>query len=160
MRSLVPFAFLCVVLAALIMVAESNHQGPAMAPSPHAGHDHHDGHKTPASAPAPPPSAASFAACPQLIATALVAALAYVFWWRYVFLRLILFFSPSLICKFVSCFAFELNVMGALFPNRFLFKNISLLSNNEDVITNNEFAGCYFSVVILSNIMFIPKKKR
>ncbi|CAA7039916.1 unnamed protein product [Microthlaspi erraticum] len=84
MRSMVAFAFLCVVLAALIMVAESHaghdhHKGPAMAPSPHGGHDHHDGHKTPASSPAPPPSAASFAACPQLIATALVAALAYVF---------------------------------------------------------------------------------
>lgn len=70
----------------------------------------------------------------------------------------------SVVCKFVSCFAFELNVMSwvlCFLTDFFLFsfQEQSLLSNNEDVFTNNEFAGCYFSFVVLSNIMFIPRKR-
>ncbi|KAH0931510.1 hypothetical protein HID58_008627 [Brassica napus] len=66
--SLIRFAFVCIVLAVLVMTAES-----------HAGH-HHGPAKAPAMAPgAPAPSAATFSAYPQLIATALVGALSFVF---------------------------------------------------------------------------------
>ncbi|CAN6805951.1 unnamed protein product, partial [Brassica oleracea var. botrytis] len=70
--SLIRFAFVCIVLAVLVMSAESHaghHHGPAMAPMPHA--------HTPAPG-APAPSAATFSAYPQLIATALVGALSFV----------------------------------------------------------------------------------
>ncbi|VVB14447.1 unnamed protein product [Arabis nemorensis] len=70
--SLIRFAFVCLVLAVLVMTAES-HEGhvhaPAMAPSAHAPKAH---------APVPAPSAATFSAYPQLIATALVGALSFV----------------------------------------------------------------------------------
>ncbi|KAL1206021.1 hypothetical protein V5N11_018093 [Cardamine amara subsp. amara] len=73
--SLIRFAFVCIVFAVLVMTAEShNGMHPAMAPSPH-GHG-------PAASPkahTPAPSAATFSAYPQLIATALVGALSFVF---------------------------------------------------------------------------------
>jgi hypothetical protein len=68
--SLIRFAFICIVLAVMVMTAESHngthHHGPAMAPMPPM-------------AKAPSPSAATFSAYPQLIATALVAAMSFVF---------------------------------------------------------------------------------
>lgn len=87
--SLIPFAFLFIVLAVLVMTVESHDghdHGPAMAPAPHAHHDH-DHAMAPAPhahhdhdhAPAPPPSAATFSAYPQLIVTALVSVLSFVF---------------------------------------------------------------------------------
>ncbi|CAN8299773.1 unnamed protein product [Cochlearia groenlandica] len=76
-NSLISFALVCIVLAVLVM---SHNHGPAMAPS-HEGHDH-----GPAMAPhnhgpanAPAPSAATYSAYPQLIATALVGALSFLF---------------------------------------------------------------------------------
>lgn len=64
--SLIRFAFVCIVLAVMVMTAESQngtHHGPAMAPKAHP----------------PSPSAATFSAYPQLVATALVGALSFVF---------------------------------------------------------------------------------
>ncbi|CAE6101038.1 unnamed protein product [Arabidopsis arenosa] len=71
--SLIRFAFVCIVLAVLVMTAESHNgvnHGPAKAPS---AHEHGPG------AHAPSPSAATFSAYPQLIATALVGAMSFVF---------------------------------------------------------------------------------
>ncbi|CAH8271061.1 unnamed protein product [Arabidopsis lyrata] len=67
--SLIRFAFVCIVLAVMVMTAESHngtHHGPAMAPMPPKAH-------------APSPSAATFSAYPQLVATALFGALSFVF---------------------------------------------------------------------------------
>ncbi|CAF1784720.1 BnaC09g54470D [Brassica napus] len=69
--SLIRFAFVCIVLAVLVMTAESHNgvnHGPAKSPSSHDPKAH-----------APAPSAATFSAYPQLIATAVVAALSFVF---------------------------------------------------------------------------------
>ncbi|CAH8327721.1 unnamed protein product [Eruca vesicaria subsp. sativa] len=70
--SLMRFAFVCIVLAVLVMTAESHNRvshGPAKSPSSHDPKAH-----------APAPSAATFSAYPaQLIATALVGALSFVF---------------------------------------------------------------------------------
>ncbi|KAF8118074.1 hypothetical protein N665_0006s0074 [Sinapis alba] len=75
--SLIRLAFVCIVLAVLVMTAESHgghHHGPtkapAMAPMPQA--------HTPAPG-APAPSAATFSSYPQLIATVFVGALSFVF---------------------------------------------------------------------------------
>ncbi|EOA21901.1 hypothetical protein CARUB_v10002382mg [Capsella rubella] len=69
--SLIRFAFVCIVLAVMVMTAES-----------HNGHVHGPA-KAPAKAPMPPmapaPSAATFSAYPQLMATALVGALSFLF---------------------------------------------------------------------------------
>lgn len=73
-NSLIGFAFVCLVLAVLVMTAESHKgmvHGPAMAPSSHAPGPAPKAH-------APAPSAATFSAYPQLIATALVGALSFV----------------------------------------------------------------------------------
>ncbi|KAF8046414.1 hypothetical protein N665_3725s0006 [Sinapis alba] len=70
--SLIRLAFVCIVLAVVVMTAES-----------HGGH-HHGPTKAPAMAPVPhphtpAPSAATFSAYPQLIATVFVGALSFVF---------------------------------------------------------------------------------
>ncbi|CAH8314067.1 unnamed protein product [Eruca vesicaria subsp. sativa] len=85
--SLIRFAFVCIVLAVLVMTAEShaghNHgptKAPAMAPMPHAHTPAPDAPTPGALAPgAPAPSAATFSAYPQLIATVFVGALSFVF---------------------------------------------------------------------------------
>ncbi|ESQ41397.1 hypothetical protein EUTSA_v10014978mg [Eutrema salsugineum] len=72
---LIRFAFVCIVLAVLVMTAESHnghHHGPTKAPSPAPMPHGPEAH-------APAPSAATFSAYPQLIATALVGALSFVF---------------------------------------------------------------------------------
>ncbi|CAN8256340.1 unnamed protein product [Cochlearia groenlandica] len=72
--SLIRLAFVCIVLAVLVMNAES-----------HNGVDHSHMSHAPAPAPhgpkvmAPAPSAAVFSAYPHVIATALVGALSFIF---------------------------------------------------------------------------------
>ncbi|XP_019084644.1 PREDICTED: uncharacterized protein LOC109126040 [Camelina sativa] len=76
--SLIRFAFVCIVLAVLVMTAESHNgvnHGPAKAPSAHG----HGPAASPPKAHAPSPSAATFSAYPQLMATALVGALSFLF---------------------------------------------------------------------------------
>lgn len=92
---IIRFAFVCIVLAVLVMTAQSHgddHHS-AHAPSPHG----HGPAASPPKAHAPAPSAATFSAYPQLIATVLVGAMSFVFWDVYPFsIRVLIFIFSCL----------------------------------------------------------------